>query len=89
MSLNLDYLFKFLIRKSCISLKLKGLSLYVNSVATVRCIDDCACSILLEGKQMFSMGEFDNIYLYMQFSPFFLSHFVVYNFISVYFILFQ
>ena len=54
-----------------------------------RCIVSCPCSILLEDKQKFSVGEFDNIYLYMQFRPFFLAHFVVYNFISVYFILFQ
>ena len=52
-----------------------------------RCIDNCPCSILLEDKQRFSVGEFDNLYLYIYFRSIFIANVDVYNFISVYFIL--
>ena len=84
MSLNLDYLFKFLFSKSCINLKFWGLSFDVSSVFVARCIDNCPCSILLEDKQRFSVGEFDNLYLYIYFRSIFIANVDVYNFISVF-----
>ena len=49
-----------------------------------RCIVSCPCSILLEDKQMFSVGEFDNLYLYIYFRSIFIANVDVYNFISVF-----
>lgn len=56
-------------------------------MSIVRCFDDCSCSILLEDKQRFSVGEFDNSYLYIYFMPIFIINIDVCNFIIVYFIL--
>ena len=49
-----------------------------------RCIVSCPCSILLEDKQRFSVGEFDNLYLYIYFMSIFIANIDVYNFISVF-----
>ena len=49
-----------------------------------RCIVSCPYSILLEDKQRFSVGEFDNLYLYIYFRSIFIANVDVYNFISVF-----